>query len=241
MSNPPSFLSGDLLQIFDSKRQESTGETLEQIRQNYFIAAKMNDDASGSMGGLNINVGDLSNASSLENEKKKKADNDLVMMVILEAQLADLERSMAQHFENLREKYGDDVIGGMASTFLSEEENAGLDTDEEKLAALARKFLDEDGNIREEYRGLEEAEYIRDWYQAQDIKLAMERYNGKIELTQEEKNEIIAKADIDTVTENYNKLGFSENAELKTNVSEALNNDMSDQVETKATTGFQFS
>ena len=46
---------GALQGLFDTARREVTGETLEQIRDNYYIAAKMRGCDDSSVGGLNIN------------------------------------------------------------------------------------------------------------------------------------------------------------------------------------------
>lgn len=76
---------------------------------------------------------------------------------------------MAKNYEILRRKYGDDVIGGMAATFLTEEELIGLHTDEDKMHALSAKMLDSDGEIKSQYDGLIESAYVRDWAELNEL------------------------------------------------------------------------
>lgn len=102
-----------------------------------------------------------------EKQEKKERDDDefetILFVTELQRQIAELEERMARNFEILRGTCGDDVIGGMAATWLSREEAASLTTDDERLQALSKKFLNEDDTIKPPYVDLVEAHYVRDW------------------------------------------------------------------------------
>lgn len=103
-----------------------------------------------------------------QQEKTRNDENLDFLIVVLDAinrRMDELRERMARNYEILRQKYGDDVIGGMAATFLSEEELEGVSTDEEKMRALSAKMLDEDGEIKGRYEGLRESDYVHDWNQ----------------------------------------------------------------------------
>lgn len=99
-----------------------------------------------------------------EEDRRDKDDFDYLLRVTeTQRQIALLEERMAQNYEILRATYGDDVIGGMASTWLSREEAAKLTTDEERMQALSEKFLNDDDSIKPPYAELVEARYVQDW------------------------------------------------------------------------------
>lgn len=99
-------------------------------------------------------------------EKARDEERQDFMVIVVDAvtrRMNELRERMAANYEILREKYGDDVIGGMAATYLTEEELEGLETDDDKLRALSAKFLNEDGEVIPQYEGLTESKYVRDW------------------------------------------------------------------------------
>ena len=133
--------------------------------------------------------------SILVAQEKKRAEakngGDFLFIISLlddiRERLEELEASMARRYETLRSTYGDDVFGGMVATFLPEEVARGLRTDKQRLEALSGLFLDENGNIRDTYKGLEEAQYVRDWNEAQTLKPIVAKYEGRDDLTTEER------------------------------------------------------
>lgn len=102
-----------------------------------------------------------------ERQKEKERDardfHDLVFMTEVQRQIAEIEERMARNYEILRGKYGDDVIGGMATTWLTREEAAKLKSDDERLQALSEKFLNDDDSIKPPYKDVVDAHYVQDW------------------------------------------------------------------------------
>ena len=133
-------------------------------------------------------------AAQAEKKRHSKDTQDqLIFMNLLDDlrdRLTDLQQRMDEQLDKLRSKYGDDVVSGMSDTFLTEEESAGLMTDEDKLKALADKFLDESGNIKNEYQDVEEAQYIRDWNESQIIKQTLGKYDDKPYLNDHDTQEV---------------------------------------------------
>jgi hypothetical protein len=84
-------------------------------------------------------------------------------MTEVQRQIAELEERMFRNYETLRATYGDDVVGGMAATWLSREEAANLTTDDERMLALSDKFLNDDDSIKPPYVGVVDAQYVQDW------------------------------------------------------------------------------
>jgi hypothetical protein len=107
-----------------------------------------------------------------EKDEKRRLEDTLYRMLL--DQLRDAQRQMAEAAEVLRGKYGEDIIGGMAAAYLSEDQLADLHTDKERLAALADIFLDEDGNIKPEYADSPEAKFVQGWAKAQDLRTKLD-------------------------------------------------------------------
>lgn len=105
------------------------------------------------------------------NRKKQSSDNYIFFAMLrqMDRQLDELKAQMALLYEALQNKYGEDVVGGMADTFLPPEVIEKLKTDEDKMQALVNEFLNEDGTIKEKYRDLPEAQFIQKWQEAQDL------------------------------------------------------------------------
>ena len=129
---------GELRALFDEKRLEITGETLEWIRHNYYIAASMSGDDSLSIGGLQINPSGRMDDPSTAKKKKDKARTDLMMMAILERQLQEIEMAMIR-------KYGEDFAEQFAAELLDQEtfeELMRIQDPEERRKAIALSIHD---------------------------------------------------------------------------------------------------
>ena len=138
MIDPRSPKSGELSALFDDKRREVTGETLEWIRHNYYIAASMSGDDSTSIGGLQINPSGRMEHSSTTKKKEEKAKTDLMIMAILERQLQEIELAMAR-------KYGEDFAEQFAAELLDEktfEKLMQIKDPEERRKAIALSIHD---------------------------------------------------------------------------------------------------
>ena len=113
-----------------------------------------------------INQGrvESSENSPEKKEQRRRKDQDYVLKVLdqMRDRLATLEQLMAERYIILQAKYGQDAIGGMAAEFLGDEAES-LQTEQERLEALAEHFLDENGAIKPEFAGSDEALFIRDW------------------------------------------------------------------------------
>ena len=145
MTDDAIYLSGDLTQLFDTKREEATGETLEQLRDNYYIAARMNGSEGSSVGGLNINTSGRQDAASITKKKQKQATSDMIMAALLESQLAAIEGAMI-------DKYGEDFAEQFAAELLDEDTYNTLmeiEDPEERRNAIAEAISKgiEDGSI----------------------------------------------------------------------------------------------
>ncbi|MEW8626271.1 MAG: hypothetical protein AB2551_11005 [Candidatus Thiodiazotropha sp.] len=126
-------MNGDLTKTFDTARKESTGETLEKMRGNYYIALNMRGSDDNTLGGLNINTSGRANQATIA-KKKVKQYTDGLLMVALQDQLAAIESAMA-------DKYGEDFAENLAAEFLDEETYKAviaIEDPEERRRAIAR-------------------------------------------------------------------------------------------------------
>ena len=144
MGDPTLPKAGELSALFDDKRREVTGEALEWIRYNYYIAASMSGDDSTSIGGLQINPSGRSDTST-SSKKKKKATAEMLLMAALERQLQQIEYAMIQNS-------GEDFAEQFAAELLDKEtfEKLMLIQDpEERRKAIALSVWDgiKDGSI----------------------------------------------------------------------------------------------
>lgn len=183
----------DLTTIFDKARKDPSGETLDQIRHNYTTLAQMRDLDVDNVAGLRINNPGKNGSASGKQEKDKKDIDSLLFLALLddiEKRLRDIEKRMAELAKELKTKYGENFITGMASTFLTEEELNGIKTDQERMRALADKMLDNNGNIKDKYKDTPESQYVRDWREQQRLTTVVAKYDGRNTLEPDEKREI---------------------------------------------------
>lgn len=244
MANAISFTAGDLSALFHRKSLGPVGETLEQIRHNYFTTLKMNDSDDASMGGLNINRSGRRDGAI---QSKDKEDRDIYNMILMStldkirSELAELEAQMKQRFEALRGTYGDDVIGGMTATFLSEEDLSGLDTEDQIMQALVDKFLDENGDVKRQYEHLEEALYVRDWNKAEELKLDIAQYERCDTLSTKEHTKEKDAAETASLSDNKSKIQHSSNEQLQETVESVVDENRTESmVSTAANTTLNF-
>ena len=180
---------------------------------------------------------------SVKKDKDRKNDEMAILLSLLDDlrdRLAELERSMEERYETLRGKYGQDVIAGMAATFLDEETANGLKTDEARMRALASVFLDKNGDIKDKYKNLEEAKYVRDWNEAETLRPVIAKYEGRNHLTAEEGAEVFHAAQSASLAENKNMIMLSENSEFQRIVDEAVDHNRSELNDAKTTAAMSF-
>ena len=97
--------------------------------------------------------------------------------------LEDLNNRINDNLESLEDKYGPEVIKGMADTYLTEEEQIGLKTDEDRMQVMVNKMVGDDGKIKSEYAHLDqrEIEVLQDWYEREQLKLEARSINRDVE------------------------------------------------------------
>ena len=171
--------------------------------------------------------------------KKQQKENSLRDYMRLMDQLEDLNNRINANLESLADTYGEDVIGGIASTFLTEAELEGLETDVEKMQALMEKMLDDDGNIKPEYAYIDARviQVLEDWHDAQETanEINSEYENNNGNRTPE------AQEMLDTYTSENSTIGefvlvnSLENDQAR---SDAVETDMEENATERTQTGF---
>lgn len=124
-------------------------------------------------------------ARKAQKEEKEKR-NQQVWLDLLDyarQRLAELDASIAERLEGLKAKYGEDVIQGLAEAFLTAEEREGLETAEDIEQALVDKYLDENGDLKPEYKDLdpEVLALLKEWYERAELKPQVNQLDQEIE------------------------------------------------------------
>ncbi len=213
-----------------------------------FDAAKENEillgQQSGSVDGL-ITRGAAANPDkdSAANIKSKREKQTSEIWDIIEAmchELAALQDRMAHNYKRLEEKYGEDVVGDMAAAYLDEDTNNKLQSDEERLSALAQLFLDENGNIKDKYKHLDEAQYVRDWQRTQVLKPIVEKHQGRDTLTPKEQTEVLEVAQRTDLADKKGLVVSSDNDQFKTVIDTVSDTQAEALAQTKHTSNLTF-
>ncbi|GAB4182422.1 MAG: hypothetical protein Tsb002_03710 [Wenzhouxiangellaceae bacterium] len=170
------------------------------------------------------------------------SDNAIFIATItaIDQRITELEQDMAAQYAVLEERYGEDVIGGMAARFLDEETLAGLKTDEERMEALRDYFLHEDGTVRSEFKGLTEAQYIRNWNEHKTLAPLAEKYRNHTDFTPQERAEISDAVARSSVTNAQNFLVATDHQGIRDITSQELDKSRMQHGELKLDTGFAF-
>lgn len=141
-----------------------------------------------------VNSSRVQQGQQATRERQSKQHNDQVVFMILLDQIRErvdeLQDRMADRYDMLRGKYGEHVIDGMVAAYLPTADITGMG-EEEKLRALADKFLDEEGNVKAEYAHLDEAQYVRDWNEMRKHQTLLEKYDNIQTLTPEQRQELV--------------------------------------------------
>lgn len=140
---------GNLTRIFDTARKFPPAETLEQIRQNYFIAATMSGDDSPSIAGLNINMSGRQDFTTLNTDRKKQQSNHTAFLLMIS------NMTIEQMENRLAAQYGENFAENLAAEYLDEDIYKRLMNIEDKterrrqIAVELNKGI-EDGSIDED-------------------------------------------------------------------------------------------
>ncbi|WP_133471321.1 hypothetical protein [Paraglaciecola marina] len=138
-------MASDLTKQFDVSRQTPSGQSIEELRQNYFIEASMKGDDSASIGGLQVNTNGRKDAAALALRRQQQATNDILL-------LSELSRQLDAISDSMRQKYGQHFADDFAAQFLDEEtckKLAQIKDPKEREKATAKAINDgiKDGSI----------------------------------------------------------------------------------------------
>lgn len=134
-----------LTSIFDECRKQPDGETIDQLRANYFIDAAMNERGVSNSGGLAINPSGIVNSAKIAKEKEKHAKDMAFALKLLNDRLTQIEA-------NLVDKYGEDFAENLAAEYLDEytyKELMSIEDKEERRRQIAQAINEgiENGTI----------------------------------------------------------------------------------------------
>jgi hypothetical protein len=131
-------MASDLTKTFDVSRQTPSGQSLETLRQNYFIEASMSGSDAASIGGLQVNTNGRKGSATLAEKKAQQATNDFLLLVELQRQLSAIE-------DNMVAKYGEDFAEQFAAEYLDEDTFNNImqiDAPEKRRQAFAQAIND---------------------------------------------------------------------------------------------------
>ena len=154
--------------------------------------------------------------------------------------LEELDAAMEKSRLKLIAKYGENYVTGMIDTLLTDAEKAGLETEDEKMRALANKMLNPDGSIKDKYKDSEEAKYVRDWHEAQKLRPIVDQYKDLKNFTAEDTHKIAAVAQSVGLSGQENMHLQSENQSFKDAVESVMDQERSGQELVKNNTSLKF-
>ena len=131
-------MSSELTKIFGISSETPSGDTLEVLKQHYFIELSMRGSDDATVGGLRVNTGGRKDAATLAKQKEQQATNDLLLIV-------DLQRQLDIMTSNMIGKYGEDFAEQFAAELLEPDVFAELMKIEdpiERQQAMAQAILD---------------------------------------------------------------------------------------------------
>lgn len=103
-----------LTATFDECRKQPDGETLLQLRANYFIDIVMNERDCTNAGGLNIPQAGIINGVKERKERERNAKDIAFAVKLMSDRLAQIEANMV-------DKYGEDFAENLAAEYLDDE------------------------------------------------------------------------------------------------------------------------
>jgi len=144
-----------LTATFDECRKQPDGETLEQMRANYFTDIVMNERDCTSAGGLNIPQAGIINGVKEKKERKKHAKDVAFALKLLNDRLVALEAELAWIEDKLIRNNGVYFADDLAAEYLDAETNRTLmliQDDEERRHAVAKELNKgiENGTLKSE-------------------------------------------------------------------------------------------
>lgn len=143
MSDSGFHIGSDLTRIFDTARKFPPAETLEQIRQNYFIAATMSGDDSPSIAGLNINMSGRQDFTTLNTDRKKQQSNHTAFLLMIS------NMTIEQMENRLAAQYGENFAENLAAEYLDEDVYKRLMSIEDKTERRRQIALELNKGIRD--------------------------------------------------------------------------------------------
>lgn len=230
----------DLTATFDQARRHGTAVYDFDLRQDEI---KLDEGVlSPDQVSRQVNPSRIAHNIQAESQRKAKehADRAVFMMLLdtIRERVAELEDQLQRQYDELAQKYGTNVVDGLAMTFLSDIDVSGLSG--QKLQALADRLLDGDGRIREEYSHLTEAHYVQSWQQLQTLRPVLAKYEGRNDLTVDEQREVLDIAmDLPNVDQENLALA-AENLAARIALANSTDTTKADQESIPTGTNFQF-
>lgn len=212
----------------------------ETAKENEILLGQQSESIDGVIKRGAAASSDKENAFGSKSKHKKRDDDIWRAIDAMQAELDAIDQRMAENYERLKYKYGDDVIGGMASTYLDEDINKKLTSDEERLQALSDLFLDEYGNVKDKYKDLPEAQFVSDWKRSQILRPVVEKYCGRDTLTPDEQQEVLETAQKAGLAENTYSTLLSDNKAYQAAVDNQLESDVAQSESKTNSTDFNF-
>jgi len=123
----------NLTSTFDECRKQPDGETIDQLRANYFIDVAMNERDSTSAGGIIIPQAGIVNGVKERKERERSAKDIAFALKLLNDRLAQIEASLV-------DKYGEDFAENLTAEYLDEDtykELMSIEDKEERRHAIA--------------------------------------------------------------------------------------------------------
>lgn len=181
---------------YDFEREAGVSAKLKEFRETGIQLGQVSGSAAGEQERSAAAVFNQHARTQVsDNDKKRRETDTLLWLSLLRSEILAIDAAQEALAQQLQDKYGDGFVRGMAEAFLEPEALANLSTEEDMLRALAGRMLDATGQIKPEYAGAPEAQYIFNWNRKRLLEASMDSIEAGRPVTAEQAKAVQAAAE----------------------------------------------
>lgn len=153
---------------FEEACRDITEKTarLDELKQHFYAGAQMSGSDDTSIGGLNINTSGRNSEAAMLAKKRKESADDFILLAMLD----QIDAQVAASEAYFNSEYGSQYVDTMAGLYLTEGQQAGLNSRDEKLQALFDEYLTPDGKTRDKYKDTKAGRDVQKLYEMEEAR-----------------------------------------------------------------------
>jgi len=173
---------------YDFEREAGVSAKLKEFRETGIQLGQVSGSAAGEQERSAAAVfNQHARTETADSDRQRRRETEtLLWLSLLRSEILAINAAQEQLAQQLQDKYGDGFVRGVAEAFLAPEALANLSTEEDMLRALAGRMLDATGQIKPEYAGSPEAQYIFNWNRKRLLEAGLDGIEAGRTLTTEQ-------------------------------------------------------